>query len=250
MGERSPGSGPAPAGAGAGEGTRTFSGREPVTRPLQAGRAAPPPGPPTELAQPHAPTEPAPPHLPTGAALPPVRAEAAQPRPAADVFRYGPGVPVTQSAGRAGPAAELLWRTGQPPAPPRRRRRLRGLAGSALTAVLLLASGAILYLRFHHAPFQVTGVVISQQTPTGCGVDVIGRISTNGAAGTVSYEWLFQPGQQSPQPLSQSAVAGQQAVYVTVAIQGRGHGSAAQTVTLQVLGPDPGTASAAVTVRC
>jgi len=35
-----------------------------------------------------------------------------------------------------------------------------------------------------------------------------------------------------------------------VAVQGQGHGSATQTVTLDVLGPDPGTASANVTVSC
>ena len=64
-----------------------------------------------------------------------------------------------------------------------------------------------------------------------------GRIATNGSAGTVSYQWLFRPQSQAPQPLSQSVVAGQGAVYVTVAVQGQGQGSAAQTVTLQVLGP-------------
>jgi hypothetical protein len=79
---------------------------------------------------------------------------------------------------------------------------------------------------------------------------VTGLITTNGSAGTVSYQWLFRPGLQSPQPLSQSAVAGQHAVYVTVAVEGQGHGSASQTVTLQVLSPDPGAASAAVAVRC
>ncbi len=72
-------------------------------------------------------------------------------------------------------------------------------------------------------------------------------ITTDGSAGTVSCQWLVQPGQQPPQPLSQSVIAGQHAVYVTVAVQGSGHGSAAQTVTLQVRGPDTGTASAAVT---
>jgi hypothetical protein len=122
--------------------------------------------------------------------------------------------------------------------------------GSALTVVLLAASGVVLYLRFHHAPFHVTGVVISQQARAGCGVDVTGRITTNGSAGTVSYQWLFQPDQQPPQPLSQSVTAGQHAVYVTTALEGSGHGSASRTVTLQVLGPDPGNASAAVVIRC
>jgi hypothetical protein len=127
---------------------------------------------------------------------------------------------------------------------------MRRVASGALTVILLAAAGVVLFLRFHHAPFRVTGVKISQQTHTACGADVTGRITTDGSAGTVSYQWLVQPGQQPPQPLSQSVIAGQHAVYVTVAVQGSGHGSAAQTVTLQVLGPDTGTASAAVVVRC
>ena len=122
--------------------------------------------------------------------------------------------------------------------------------GAALTVILLAASAVVLYLRFHHAPFNVTGVAISQQTRTGCGVKVTGRITTNGSAGTVSYQWLFRPGRQAPQPLSQSVIARQRAVYVTAAVEGEGHGSALQEVTLQVLGPDRGTASTNVTVSC
>jgi hypothetical protein len=170
-------------------------------------------------------------------------------QPPTGIVRYGPGVPAGPSAQQPGLSAERVWRTGQPDVPGRRRPRLRRLLGSSLTVILLAASGVVLYLRFHHAPFHVTGVVISQQTRTGCGVDVTGRIATNGAAGTVSYQWLFQPGQQ-PQPLSQSVIAGQHAVYVTVAVQGSGHGRASQTVTLQVLGPDPGNASTAVVINC
>ena len=116
--------------------------------------------------------------------------------------------------------------------------------------ILLAASGVVLYLHFHHAPFRVTSVEISQQTKNGCVDDVTGRITTNGAAGTVSYQWVFRPSRQAPQPLSQSVVSGQHALYVTAAVEGQGHGSASQTATLQVLGPDQGTASTAVIVRC
>jgi hypothetical protein len=115
--------------------------------------------------------------------------------------------------------------------------------------ILLAAAGVTLYLRFHHAPFRVTGIELSQ-TRAGCGVDVTGQISTNGSAGTVSYQWLFRPDAQAPQPLSQSVIAGQHAVYVTAAIGGTGQGSAPETVTLQVLGPEPTTASTAVMVSC
>jgi hypothetical protein len=105
-------------------------------------------------------------------------------------------------------------------------------------------------MRFHHAPFHVTGVTIAPPARNGCGVDVTAEVSTNGAAGTVSYQWLFQPDGQPPQPLSKPVAAGQDAVYVTVAVQGSGHGTASRTVTLQVLGPDVRSGSIPVTLRC
>lgn len=96
----------------------------------------------------------------------------------------------------------------------------------------------------------MTGVVISQQAKTGCGVDVTGRITTNGAPGTISYQWVYRPERQPPHPLSEPVAAGQNAVYVTVPVEGQGHGSASLTVTLQVLGPDTGSTSTAVVVSC
>jgi hypothetical protein len=242
MGEGSSGPGPAwPAGTGEGEVTRTFLGREPGTRPRPADPANPSHHPPTEIVPSQQTTEIVPFEQTT---------ETAPSQQAAEVIRYGPGVPATPPAGQAGLTAEHIWRTGLPPEPRRRPARQRRWFGTALTVLLLAASGVVLYLRFHHAPFHVTGVMISQPTRTGCGVNVTGRITTNGSAGTVSYQWVFPPDRQPPQPLSQSVVAGQHAVYVTVAVEGKGHGSVSQTVTLQVLGPDPGTDSKPVVVTC
>jgi len=141
-----------------------------------------------------------------------------------------------------------VWH-GQP-APHRRPRRLGRLAGSALTVVLLIAAGVVFYLRFYHAPLHVTGVVIAERNATGCGVRVTGRITTNGGAGTVSYEWLFRPGGQQPTRLSQAVGAGQDEVTVVAAIEGSGHGSAAQTVTLRILDPGRETASTGVVISC
>ncbi|HEX3958964.1 MAG TPA: hypothetical protein VHZ03_20440 [Trebonia sp.] len=166
------------------------------------------------------------------------------------VRRYGPGVPPTPAVGRAELTAERVWRADGPARRPRRWRRLARLSGSALTVIVLAASGVLLYLRLHHEPFRVTGVAITQQAKDGCGVDVTGRITTNGSAGTVSYEWLFRPDPQSPRALNQSVQAGQHAIFATVAIQGQGHGSTSQMVTLQVLGTHPRAASAAVVVSC
>jgi hypothetical protein len=175
--------------------------------------------------------------------------QAGRPDPAPNLTRYGPGVPATPPAGAAR-TAERIWRTGHADQPTRRPRRWRWLARSALTVILLAASAVVLYLRFHHTPFHVTGVAITQQTQGRCGVRLTGQISTNGAAGTVSYQWLFQPGQQTPQPLNQSVAAGQNTVDVNVAVQGSGHGIASRTVTLQILGPDNQADSTSVTLRC
>jgi hypothetical protein len=222
------------------------------------------PHPPTEVAPQHPPTEVDLPYLPTetgglgsGISGVPPRDQTG---PAlgrtvsavgpAGIVRRGPGVPGSSPAGQVGPGAGRVWRTWQLPAPPRRRRRPRRAASGALTVILLAAAGVVLYLRFHHAPLQVTSVAITRQVTNGCAVDVTGRIATNGSAGTVSYEWLFRPQPGTPQPVSQSVVAGQNAVYVTVAVEGQGRGSATRDVTLQVLGPGAGTASAHVVASC
>jgi hypothetical protein len=212
-----------PPGAPDGEATRNFLGPDLASRDRPDDPANP---------SPHAPTEVLPPHAPT------------------EVVRHGPGIPAVPPADRAELTAERVWRSSHPARRSRRLARQSRLFGPALTVILLAASGVHLYLRIHHAPFRVTEVVISQPTRTGCGVDVTGRITTNGAAGTVSYQWLFRPDLQPPQPLSQSVIAGQHAVYVTAAFQGAGHGSALETVALQVLGPELATASKAVAVNC
>jgi hypothetical protein len=177
------------------------------------------------------------------------------PEGSSGVVRYGPGVPAGEAVGGAAVGAESVWRTGQRPGPGvrrgGRRGRVRRVASAAVTVALLAAAGVVVWLRFFdHPPLRVMGVRITQVTTAGCTVDVTGRITTNGSAGTVSYQWVFRPQAQAPQPLNQSVTAGQRAVYVTVAVQGRGHGTATQTVTLDVLGPGTGTATRNVTISC
>jgi hypothetical protein len=230
----------------------------------------PPPGPAAQTAPAHPPTEVAPSPGPTPestVAAPPGQAAgpgqqpaapaplspaagAMPPGPVAGIVRYGPGVPVVLPVSQGGRTAEHVWSGGSPPAPPRRSARLRRLGGTAVTVLLLVASGVVLFLRFYHPPFQVTGAAITQHATAGCRVDVTGRITTNGAAGTVSYRWLFRPGGQQATTLRQSVASGQHAVDVTVAVEGSGHGSASQTAILQMLSPDRRTASARVALSC
>jgi len=250
MGEGSSGPGPVgPTDAHDGETTQPIAGRATASRPpfsLSPPQAAPPHQP-TQAEPPHQPTQAEPPHQPTQAASPYLWPNTGPPRPPTGVMRYGPGVP---PAAPPGPVAVGVWRSGATATPARRPRRLRWLLGSALTVILLAASGVVLYLRFHHAPFHVTGVAIIQQTRTACGVNVTGRISTNGAAGTVSYQWVVTPGRQLPQPQNWSVIAGQHAAYVTAALGGSRGAKTSETVTLQVLGPDLKTTSTTVVVGC
>jgi len=279
MGQGSSGSVPTlPPSEGNSEPKHVLPGPEPATQPLPTNPVQPSyqpvtePGPlPTTLDPPDQPATVVRPRLPgaagvtqqqppgglaapppggLAAAPPPGGLNAAPPPPGApsEVVRYGPGVPV----GRAG--AESVWRTGQRAGPGVRRGglgRVRPVAGAVVTVVLLAAAGVVVWLRFFdHPALRVTGVGIIQQAAAGCTVDVTGRISTNGAAGTVSYQWVFRPQTQAPAPLNQSVAAGQHAVYVTVAVEGQGHGRAVQQVTLDVLGPGTGTASTDVTISC
>jgi hypothetical protein len=190
------------------------------------------------------------PHPPTEADSSGARHVPAPSPAAADVVRYGPGVPAAAVADRAELTAERAWRGGAQRDRARRPRWLRLLVSWPLTVILLAASGVVLYLRFHHATMQVTGVTIAQRPQASCGTDVTGRIATNGAAGTVTYQWLVASQTQAPRPLDQSVGSGQHDVQVTLDFQGSGQGSVSQAVTLQVLNPDPASVSATVVISC
>jgi hypothetical protein len=175
-----------------------------------------------------------------------------------EIVRYGPGVPGPSPgptpggapAVPTGPTVEEVWREGLPAAGQRRPQLLRRRAGTALSVILLIVSGVVIYLRLHQAPLGVTGAAITQVS-NGCTVHVTGRINTTGGAGTVSYEWTFQPQLTAPLPLRQTVAAGQSDVYVSAAIEAHGKGSIAETATLRVLGPGPGRdAIAHVVISC
>ena len=250
--------------AGDNDAIRPSMARDQVTGPQHGSHQAAPTRPLAGVAPPtRPPGDVAPPTRPPGGVAPPTRPLADGTAPAdgtageiaagidpGSIVRYGPGVPTVPPAIREALTAETIWRTGRLPESSHRPVRIRRLLSTALTVVLLAASAVIFYLRFHHAPFNVTGVTISRQKHTVCEVIVTGQIVTDGAAGTISYRWLYPPGQTPSQSLSQSVISGQKAVYVSIAIRGQGQGTASQTVILQVLGPDAKSASAGVTVSC
>jgi hypothetical protein len=240
--------------------TKAPPAHEPTTVNPRRQDAPPPPSHPTVVAPANRPNvDPrqqatAPPASPFAPPAPPTnfdRGSPPGPAPARsaqspDLMRYGPGVPPSQ----ASVSAEQVWRTGHMPDPPKRPVRYRALASLALTVVLLVAAGVLLFLRFHHSPFKVTGTPTLSTHQNGCTVNVTGQIPTNGSSGTINYQWVFTPQQSAPQPLSQSVVSGQHAVVVTVAVTGQGHGTASEQVTLQVIGPNQESASTVVKVSC
>src|SRR5690349_19611468 len=110
MGEGSSGPRPAwPADAGEGEVTRTFPGREPGTRPTDPADSSP--HPPTDIVPFDETTD----IVPFDIVPFEETTEAEPSQQAAEVVRYGPGVPATPPASQAGLTAEHIWRTGLPP---------------------------------------------------------------------------------------------------------------------------------------
>jgi hypothetical protein len=178
------------------------------------------------------------------------RADVTGQAPPSEVVRYGPGVPATAADRPPASEAERIWRTGPVPEAPRQRPRWRRWAGPAVTVLLLGIAAVVLILRLHHPALAVTAAAITGQSRNGCGVNVTGRIATSGGAGTVSYQWVFRPDPRPPVPLTQTVIAGQKDVFVTVAVEGSGQGTSAQSVTLQVLGPGQASATTSVVVRC
>jgi len=106
----------------------------------------------------------------------------------------------------------------------------------------------VFYLRFRHAPLDVTRAAIVRSGGPSCRITVRGQISTNGGPGTVTYQWLFPVG--PPVTLHQSVSAGQTTVEVQLIVDGSGHGTAPQRIRLQVLRPERRTASKYVLVSC
>jgi len=163
--------------------------------------------------------------------------------------RFGPGIGAT-----AAPAAAPA-RTQQPPKrarPTRRRRRWVGVAMGALATGLVTA--VVVVMLFDRAPaLTVVGASVAPAADPGraCDitVDVVGTVTTNGRAGTVTYEWSRSDGAGSG-PLTNSAAEGATSVDVHLFWQFSGHGRLPATATLRVTAPTPVEASGSFTYDC
>ncbi|MEU8269843.1 hypothetical protein AB0B89_22125, partial [Sphaerisporangium sp. NPDC049002] len=153
-------------------------------------------------------------------------------------MRFGPGVPT-------GTTAAQIWRSGReqvtvpanerPRRAPARRRRGGALWSGAVFALVIAAA---LFLWFQRGePLSVTAVEVKTPKAKGCDimVNVIGVITTNGAAGQVSYEWL--PSGEQPVKHTDSVPSGQSAHQVSLKWDVGGRGTKKLTARLRVLSP-------------
>lgn len=135
----------------------------------------------------------------------------------------------------------------------RRRRTQRWIA--PLTALILLIAVLIYFLwgrAASPAKLDVNGVAIQISAPVlGCGETerVTAIINTNGAAGTIEYEWLRGDGTVLG-PVSQSAARGDRHVSVALDWSFEGYGSLDASAGIRILGPGAGAATAEFAYHC
>lgn len=181
------------------------------------------------------------------------RPPAAGPAPPPAEHHFGPGIPATVDTG-ADQAVRVWHGTERPDQRPpgSRARRRRRLGGWLLPAIVLI--GVLAYLGWQrYAPaLAVTGVSV-RTDPAGPGCDgtaiVTGTVSTNGQAGTVEYRWRRSDGTVSG-PLRQAVARGARDTDVVLRWTFDGRGALRATATLEVLAPDPTSASDTFRYRC
>ncbi|MEU9448739.1 hypothetical protein [Streptomyces sp. NPDC048277] len=175
-------------------------------------------------------------------------------------IRFGPGVPSPARTGAhtSRSAAEVWHGTARPHEPSRddehrrRRRRRRPLGGWLLPLVVLIAVLAYLAWQRSGPTLAVTGVGI-RTAPAGPGCNgtaaITGTLRTNGGSGDVTYRWIRSDGTVS-ETLHQHIARGARRTDVVLRWSFDGQGTLRATATLEVLSPDPLTASTAFPYRC
>lgn len=181
---------------------------------------------------------------------------AADTRPAAEIprpgpgeyLRFGPGVPAAAPAERSRAAA--TWRGEALPEEPGRRRR--AWTRWILPFLVLLAVLAVLLWQRVGDPIAVTGLTVHTEVATvSCGetATVTGVLRTNGAAGTITYQWKRSDGTVSDQ-LRQQVAKGAKQVDVVLLWQFSGQGDLRPTATLDILSPGSAHASTTFGYAC
>ncbi len=196
------------------------------------------------------PTSPPPPAPDTGEIItllapPQSRQESLREEPPGQTsVRFGPGVPNDTTAAQ-------VWRSGRNQMetrrlqeaaagvrPRRRRKRTTAWAGTLLFTIILAA--VILWLR--QTPDAAVAVrEVNVQAPKkalSCDgtANIIGRVTTNGGAGTIRYIWLRSDGQKLPEQ-EQRVISGAGSVELPLHWKVTGTGRFKGTATLRVLSP-------------
>ncbi|MER6628548.1 hypothetical protein ABT301_09935 [Streptomyces sp. NPDC000987] len=161
------------------------------------------------------------------------------------VLRFGPGV----TAAVAHRTSVTLAAVPPPPAPPRRRHRLRRHALPAL--VLLCVLAFLAWQRLGPSVAVRTVEVASRPAAVGCDAtaDVVGVVTTNGRAGSLSYRWTRSDGTASGVLREQVARGQRQArLHLLWSFQGKGRYTA--RAELHLLTPTKRTVATSLTYDC
>jgi hypothetical protein len=161
------------------------------------------------------------------------------------VLRFGPGV----TAAVEHRLHRTLATASPPPPPPARRRRLRR---HALPTLVVLAVLAFLLWQRSAPSVQVSGVAVTVRPAVlGCDdtADVVGLVTTNGHAGTISYRWVRSDGTASG-VLREVTVRGQKKARLHLRWTYRGKGHRAAQAELRILSPAHREGTARFTYDC
>ncbi|WP_324789955.1 hypothetical protein [Streptomyces sp. H51] len=162
------------------------------------------------------------------------------------VLRFGPGV-TAAVAHRT--SVTLAAVPPSPPAPPRRRHRLRRHALPAL--VLLCVLAFLAWQRLGPSVAVRTVEVTSRPAAVGCDAtaDVVGVVTTDGRAGSLSYRWTRSDGTASGILREQVARGQRQArLHLLWSFQGTGRYTA--RAELHLLTPAKRTVATSLTYDC
>ena len=176
----------------------------------------------------------------------PAETTGAEATPDDEVVRFGPGVPAAATVpGWSSPSSAPARGPGT------RRRRPRRWVGGLLT--LLIVAGVLAFLLLRGGSSVAVQRVDVRAVPASAGcdatVDVVGTLTTDGRAGTVSYQWFRSDGQTSA-VLTQTIASGATATDVHLQWSVTGRGRLDAQATLRVLEPAPTEAAGGFTYSC